>query len=44
MRDEAIDTVDIMPTLAAMLALPIDKSKIDGKCLPNVTDIVCPQR
>lgn len=43
-RDDAIETVDIMPTLAAMLLLPIDKLKIDGKCVANITVIACPQR
>ena len=41
-RQEAIETIDIMPTLAAMISLPIDQAKIDGKCLPKVTGIVCP--
>jgi len=41
-REEAIEAIDIMPTLAAMLALPIDRSKIDGKCLTNVANLVCP--
>jgi len=43
-RDEAVATVDIMPTLAAMVGVPIDASKIDGKCLANVSGIVCPKR
>ena len=38
------ETVDIMPTLAAMLSLPIDRARIDGKCLNYVTGIVCPPR
>jgi len=43
-RDEAVDTVDIMPTLAAMVNVPVDASKIDGKCLANVSGIICPKR
>ena len=34
-RPEAVETVDIMPTLAAMLGLPIDASTIDGRCLAS---------
>jgi len=44
MRAEAVETVDIMPTLAAMLSLPIDQAKVDGKCLTNVSGIICPPR
>jgi arylsulfatase A-like enzyme len=43
-RQEAVDTVDIMPTLAAMLGLAVDHSAIDGKCLGGIAGIVCPQR
>ncbi|MDX3901654.1 MAG: alkaline phosphatase family protein [Sphingobium sp.] len=28
-----VETVDIMPTLAAQIGLPVDKSQIDGRCL-----------
>ena len=28
-----VETVDIMPSLAALIGLPIDKSAIDGRCL-----------
>jgi hypothetical protein len=43
-RQDAADTVDIMPTLAASLGLPVDPSKIDGKCLQRIPGIVCPPR
>lgn len=43
-RTEAIDTTDIMPTLAAMIRLPIDASAIDGHCLTDVQDVTCPAR
>ena len=43
-RDEAVETVDIMPTLAAMLALPVDQGRIDGRCLANVAGATCPPR
>ncbi|MBV2148518.1 alkaline phosphatase family protein [Sphingobium sp. AS12] len=31
-----VETVDIMPTLAALIALPVAKSEIDGRCLDLV--------
>jgi arylsulfatase A-like enzyme len=43
-RNEAVSTVDIMPTLAAMLGLPIDAAAIDGKCLGGIQGIACPPR
>jgi hypothetical protein len=43
-RSEHISTVDIMPTLAAMLGLPVDPSAIDGKCLTGISGIACPSR
>ena len=43
-RDEAISTVDIMPTLAAMLGVPVEPSAIDGKCLAGVSGVACPPR
>jgi predicted AlkP superfamily pyrophosphatase or phosphodiesterase len=39
-RDEPIRTVDIMPTLAAMLGLPVAPASLDGRCLASVT--LCP--
>ncbi len=41
-RPEVVGTVDIMPTIAAMLAVSIAKESIDGKCLAGVASIVCP--
>jgi predicted AlkP superfamily pyrophosphatase or phosphodiesterase len=43
-RSEAVETVDIMPTLAAMLGLRIDSAAIDGKCLTGIQGIACPPR
>jgi hypothetical protein len=43
-RPEAIETADIMPTLAASIGLKVNASTIDGKCLANVQGIVCPAR
>lgn len=43
-RSEAIETVDIMPTLAASIGLAIDANSIDGECLGGVSGINCPSR
>ena len=43
-RPEAIETADIMPTLAALIGLPVDASKIDGHCLLNAALAACPAR
>jgi hypothetical protein len=43
-RDQPIGVADLMPTLAAMLSLPIDASAIDGKCLLGVPGVACPPR
>ena len=32
--EQPVETVDIMPTLAAMIGLPVNMASIDGKCLP----------
>ena len=42
-RQEAIKTVDIMPTLAAMIGLPIAPGSIDGQCLAQVPAASCPR-
>ncbi|MFL6830756.1 MAG: alkaline phosphatase family protein [Sphingomicrobium sp.] len=34
--DSPVDTVDIMPTLAAMIGLPLAPGSIDGHCLASV--------
>ena len=39
--DEAIETVDIMPTLAALLRVPV--GAVDGRCL-SVPGVTCPAR
>jgi len=36
-----IETVDIMPTLAAQIGLPIEVPKVDGKCLDLATGAPC---
>ena len=43
-RDQAIETIDIMPTLAAMVGLSVPASEIDGKCLVGVPGAACPAR
>lgn len=40
-REEAVDTVDIMPTVAAMIDVPL-ASPIDGHCLAGISGIACP--
>lgn len=42
-RQEPIKTVDIMPTLAAMIGLPIAPGSIDGHCLAQVPGASCPR-
>jgi predicted AlkP superfamily pyrophosphatase or phosphodiesterase len=38
---EAVETVDIMPTLAAMLGVPLGPPAIDGHCLTGISGVVC---
>ena len=40
-REDAIETVDIMPTLAAMLGLHGVASNVDGHCLGSIAGVVC---
>ncbi|MEO8547384.1 MAG: alkaline phosphatase family protein [Sphingomicrobium sp.] len=43
-RNEAVETVDIMPTLGAMLGLRVESRTIDGKCLAGIQGVACPAR
>ncbi|MBA3666309.1 MAG: alkaline phosphatase family protein [Sphingomonas sp.] len=43
-RTDAVETADIMPTLAAALGLAVDPRSIDGKCLGAIPGIACPVR
>ncbi|MEO6198967.1 MAG: alkaline phosphatase family protein [Sphingomicrobium sp.] len=43
-REEAVETIDIMPTLAAMIGVPLAAGAIDGKCLSNISTVACPTR
>ncbi|HWU91983.1 MAG TPA: alkaline phosphatase family protein, partial [Sphingomicrobium sp.] len=38
------DTVDIMPTLAAIIGLPVASGSVDGICLRAVAGAACPAR
>jgi predicted AlkP superfamily pyrophosphatase or phosphodiesterase len=37
-----VDTVDILPTLAAEIGLPVAQGSIDGHCLGGVPGVACP--
>ena len=39
--ETAIETADIMPTLAAMVGLGLNSGSVDGKCLSGVPGIAC---
>ena len=41
---EAVETVDIMPTVAAMLGVPLGPPAIDGHCLTGISGVVCAGR
>jgi arylsulfatase A-like enzyme len=40
--DQAVETVDIMPTLAAMIGVPVPPGSVDGKCLA-AAGVACPR-
>jgi predicted AlkP superfamily pyrophosphatase or phosphodiesterase len=40
--DQPVETVDIMPTLAAMIGLAVTPGTVDGKCL-SVPGVACPR-
>lgn len=37
-----VETADIMPTLTAMIALPLAPGSVDGKCLGGIPAVNCP--
>ena len=43
-RDDPIETVDIMPTLAAMIGLSLAPGSVDGRCLEGIPSAACPAR
>ncbi|HVI04711.1 MAG TPA: alkaline phosphatase family protein, partial [Sphingomicrobium sp.] len=42
--EHSADTVDIMPTLASMIALPLSPGSVDGHCLSDVAGASCGER
>ena len=42
-RPDVISTIDIMPTLAAMLGVSLSGVRIDGHCLGQVQVVFCPR-
>lgn len=42
--EEEIETVDIMPTLAALLGIELTPAMADGKCVPAFAKVACPTR
>lgn len=40
-RSEAVDTADIMPTLASMIGLDVPAGSIDGRCLDGAAGVRC---
>jgi hypothetical protein len=42
--NEPVETTDIMPTLAALLGLPLGSPAIDGHCLRDIPGVTCPSR
>jgi len=43
-RQEAVETVDIMPTLAGMIGLSLAPGSVDGHCLEDAPSVTCPPR
>jgi hypothetical protein len=43
LREDPIETVDIMPTLAAMIGVPLAAGSVDGHCLSGVAGVACPR-
>ena len=41
---DAVETTDIMPTLAVLLGLPLGPPAIDGHCLNGILGATCPAR
>ena len=40
-RNDSIETIDIMPTIAAMIGVPIAPGSVDGECLGGIAGVVC---
>jgi arylsulfatase A-like enzyme len=43
LRQDPIETVDVMPTLAAMIGVPLAPGSVDGHCLTGVAGVACPR-
>ena len=43
LRDDPIETVDLMPTVAAMIGVPLAPGSVDGHCLGGVGGVACPR-
>jgi predicted AlkP superfamily pyrophosphatase or phosphodiesterase len=42
-RSEAVGTIDILPTLGAMIGLAVPFDSVDGKCLEGAAGVRCPR-
>ena len=42
-RSEAVGTVDILPTLGALIGVPVPAASIDGRCLNAAAGVRCPK-
>ncbi len=42
-RNDWADTVDLMPTVSAMIGLRLEKGTTDGRCLANIPGVICPR-
>ena len=42
--EEVVETTDILPTLSAMIGLPLGAPAIDGHCIQTVPGVTCPSR
>ena len=41
-RSEAVDTVDILPTVGPMIGLAVPAASVDGRCLQGAVGVRCP--
>jgi arylsulfatase A-like enzyme len=42
LRPEAVDTVDILPTVARLINLQVEPGTVDGRCLQGAAGARCP--
>ncbi len=40
--EQTVETTDIMPTLAALIGVPVEQGSVDGHCLSGIAGINCP--